>query len=153
MSINGFPHHLSLRLTLKRPVLASMGVELVNQKPVNSSLTCPVLVTSVSPYGLYLFSHLDLPLQHERDYVLSFTLRLHEQEIVLYGRVVWCDANQHLFCYGIRLQLQSEERSRLLRLLNDELVRMMPTQKGIHEMYQRASDQVLRTIYDRAWKI
>ncbi|MCR8844179.1 PilZ domain-containing protein [Paenibacillus sp. SC116] len=153
MSISGFPHHLSLRLTLKRPVLASMGVELVNQKPVNSSLTCPVIVTSVSPYGLYMFSHLDLPLQHERDYVLRFNFRLHEQEIILFGRVVWCDPDQHLFRYGIRLQIMSEERSRLLRLLNDELVRMMPTQKGIHEMYQRVSDQVLRTTSEGIWKI
>ncbi|MCE5168928.1 PilZ domain-containing protein [Paenibacillus profundus] len=131
-----------VRLHMNETIIARMSIEQVNGVSVNSR-SKPVLITELSPGGLRMLTHLELP--SSSHYLLGFQLMIKQVEMKLNGHVVWRDADESQFRYGISLRLTASERRALISLLNMYLTTLCPDQLKIHELYKSMSLYYLHT--------
>lgn len=145
MGLNNYSNNMSLRIALLTPIIASIHISCINQQPIEAVKTSKVLVTAVSPGGLRMLSNLNLPLQQETDYLLRFEFILQNVLLSIEGGPVWMKPVEGMYEYYIQWQLPPNQKSLLIRLLNETLISITPHQQRIHQIYRSLSTRMLAT--------
>ncbi|MFA7412011.1 MAG: GGDEF domain-containing phosphodiesterase, partial [Tissierellaceae bacterium] len=101
---------------------ADLTILEIKGKKINVGNT-KVLVKDMGPGGLCFISNIRFPV--ERDMTLQFKTDLIGEEIVVYGHPVWTeqiDSKAHK--YGIKFEVDENERMELVRVLNSVQIKM-----------------------------
>jgi len=82
-----------------------------------------VLIKDMSAGGLCFISDIKLPIG--KFFTLQFTTHLLEQEIKVVGKLVWRkNAELNLFQYGVEFIIDEQERTDLVKILNQVQIKM-----------------------------
>ena len=104
------------RITFKKPLGADMSIFKVSGKKVSLGYT-EVGVFDIGAGGLRFLSDIKLPMKS--DIVLVFETEILEEELNLYGNVVWMKHyKDETFEYGIEFVFDEDHRKAMLQLLN-----------------------------------
>jgi diguanylate cyclase (GGDEF)-like protein/PAS domain S-box-containing protein len=94
----------------------------INSKKVNVGNT-KVLIKNIGPGGLCFISNIDLPVR--RDIILRVTTELIGEELNVQGCSVWKKIqDDNLYEYGVEFSLDENERTNLIRILNNVQIKM-----------------------------
>lgn len=116
------------RITFKKPLGADMSIFKVGGKKVSLGST-EVVVFDISAGGLRFLSDIKLPVKS--DIVLVFETEILDEELNLYGNVVWMKHYQdEIFEYGLEFVFDEKHREAMLQLLN-QLQSNIRNQRGI----------------------
>ncbi len=95
---------------------ADLTILEINGKKVDVGNT-KVLVKNIGPGGLCFISNIRFPVK--KFIILQFTTQLIGKELKLYGYPVWRGELEHnLYEYGIEFNIDENERTELIRILN-----------------------------------
>lgn len=101
---------------------AKMTIKEIARKKVSMGNT-NILIKNIGPGGLSFISDIILPTNKEL--VLQFKTELLETEIKAYGKLVWTNNyNDKLQEYGVEFLVDEEERSQLVKILNQVQIKM-----------------------------
>lgn len=81
-----------------------------------------ILIKNIGPGGLCFLSNISLPI--ERDLILQFTTELLEEEIKVFGHLVWTEEYTNYHEYGVEFIVDENERADLVKILNQVQIRM-----------------------------
>lgn len=104
------------RVTFKKPLGADMSIFKVDGKKVSLGYT-EVVVFDIGAGGLRFLSNMKLPVK--ADVVLVFETEILDEELDLYGKVVWMKHyDDELYEYGLEFVFDEKHRAAMLQLLN-----------------------------------
>ena len=82
-----------------------------------------VLIKNIGPGGLCFISDIKFPIV--KDIVLQYTTVLLGEKTIFYGKHVWSrEMNNNLFEYGVKFTIDENERSNLIKTLNQVQIKM-----------------------------
>lgn len=97
------------------------------------SATQNVLVLNIGPGGLRFTTSLRIPA--DRDVKISMQTILTGVRFETEGYIVWQEAVENMYEYGVQFDMSSLHRSFLIRLLNYMYVKLYPEHQKIHQYY------------------
>lgn len=103
------------RIDLQYPLEAFMTVAELNGKKVQLGNT-KVLVENIGPGGLRFVSNIKLPTRS--DIVLKFQTTIIDEEMTLYGTIVFDEEQGDLYRYGIKFIVDEKQRDYLIKNFN-----------------------------------
>ena len=116
------------RIKFKKPLGADMSIFKIGGKKVSLGST-EVVVFDISAGGLRFLSDIKLPVKS--DIVLIFETEILEEELSLYGNVVWMKPyEEEIFEYGLEFVFDEKHREVMLQLLNQLQINIR-NQRGI----------------------
>lgn len=92
-----------------------------------------VLVLNISPGGLRFISGLQIPA--DRDVRLSLHTVLMGIRFETEGYIIWREAVENMYEYGVEFDMSTLHRSFLIRLLNYMYVKLYPEHQKVHQYY------------------
>lgn len=136
MGADPFKPRSDIRIHLIEGITARAGL-LDEQGLLLTGSTCPVLILNISRQGLSFLSGLRFPVH--KGYMLDFQMTISGMPMNLRGHVVWRNARDNQYEYGLVFHPPNRLRSMLVRMLNQELLRQSPQQYKIHALYRALS--------------
>lgn len=116
------------RIKFKKPLGADMSIFKIGGKKVSLGYT-EVVVFDISAGGLRFLSDIKLPVKS--DIVLVFETEILDEELNLYGNVVWMKHYEdEIFEYGLEFVFDEKHRETMLQLLN-QLQMNIRNQRGV----------------------
>lgn len=104
------------RITFKKPLGADMSIFKISGKKVSAGST-EVVVFDIGAGGLRFLSDVKLPVKS--DIVLVFETEILDEELNLYGNVVWMKHYEdEIFEYGLEFVFDEKHREAMFKLLN-----------------------------------
>ena len=76
-----------------------------------------VLIEDLGPGGIKFLSTIQLSIRP--DIIFQFETTIMDQPIKLYWHIVWKNEINGIFQYGLQFSINEDERSRLIKMLND----------------------------------
>lgn len=113
-------------LTMKIHIV-SIGSSVVKSAKEN------VLVLNIGPGGLRFTSGLQIPA--DRDVKISMQTILTGIRFETEGYIIWREAVENMYEYGVEFDISSLHRSFLIRLLNYSYVKLYPEHQKVHQYY------------------
>ncbi len=113
-------------LTMKLHIVA------IGERVVKSTIHS-VLVLDIGPGGLRFTSGLQFPA--DRDVKISMQTILAGIRFETEGYIVWREAAENMYEYGVVFDMSSLHRSFLIRLLNYLYVKLYPEHQKVHQCY------------------
>lgn len=141
MGADPFKPRSNIRIHLHEGITAIAGL-LDEQGLLLTASTCPVLILNMSRHGLCFLSGLRFPVH--KGYMLDFRMKISGVAINLRGHVVWRNARDNQFEYGIVFHPPNRLQAVLVRMLNQELLRQSPQQYKIHALYRALSYKAIQ---------
>ena len=116
------------RIKFKKPLGADMSIFKIGGKKV-SLVSTEVVVFDISAGGLRFLSDIKLPVKS--DIILVFETEILEEELNLYGNVVWMKPyEEDIFEYGLEFVFDEKHRESMLKLLNQLQINIR-NQRGV----------------------
>ena len=103
------------RIDFEYPLEAFMTVSELNGKKVQLGNT-RVLFENIGPGGLRFLSNIKLPARS--DIRLKFQMKIMDEELILYGKIVHDSEQDNLYRYGIEFIVDEQQREQLIKLFN-----------------------------------
>ena len=104
------------RILFKYPLLGSMTVQVVNNKPVQIG-SSSILIEDLGAGGLCYQSNIKFPLN--KGFILEIKTTILDHNLSFVGRNVWCkEIDNQLYQYGFEFDIEESERTHILPLLN-----------------------------------
>ncbi len=103
------------RINLQYPLEAFMTVSEINGKKVQLGST-KVLVENIGPGGLRFVSNIKLPARS--DIVLKFQTTIIDEEMTLYGTIVYDEEQENCYHYGVKFMVDEKQRDSLIKHFN-----------------------------------
>lgn len=103
------------RIDLQYPLEAFMTVAELNGKKVQLGNT-KVVVENIGPGGLRFVSNIKLPTRS--DIVLKFQTTIIDEEMTLYGTIVFDEEQGNLYRYGVKFIVDEKQRDYLIKNFN-----------------------------------
>ncbi|MCM3629404.1 PilZ domain-containing protein [Paenibacillus glycanilyticus] len=141
MGTDPFMPRSNIRIHLNEGITARAGL-LDEQGLLLTGSTCPVLILNISRQGLSFLSGLRFPVH--KGYLMDFQMHISGVPINLRGHVVWRNARDNQYEYGIVFHPPNRLRAVLVRMLNQELLRQSPQQYKIHALYRAINHKALQ---------
>lgn len=110
------------RIQFNQLLEADMTFLKINGKKIDVGYT-KVLIEDIGAGGLCFYFNVKLPV--ERENILQFKTQLLDVEIKVYGYIVWREEiNDNLYKYGIEYTFDENDRTELIKLLNQVQIKM-----------------------------
>lgn len=119
---------------------AKIHIVAIGNRVVKSAMQ-QVLVLNIGPGGLRFTSGLLIPA--DRDVKISIQTILAGIRFETEGYIVWREAVENMYEYGVEFDMSTLHRSFLIRLLNYLYVKLYPEHQKVHQYYAHLTQSYL----------